>query len=513
MEPLEIGSATQLFLDDRFFLAADGVDLVVHPPEKVEEPCLVADRPWEGRVWGYGTVLRGDDGFLMWYTVRVAEGPGYCISLARSADGIRWEKPELGLAREIEDGRNNIVMGYGAAGLRGSMEDCGHHVFQDPRVGPEERYGMLIRPVRGGLVLFRSPDGLAWKPTGITVLDDLRRYDPSGTFLGKEFHLDSQNVVFWDGRIGKYVAYVRRNFERNGQLRTVARGESPSLSGFPHPRDMPVVLCSDDLDPRAPSPQGFDGEPVSDFYTSAAVRYEAVQDSYFMFPSAYHKFDGWFADFHGGKPLNAGAVDIRFAASRDGVTWRRYGRRPFVRLGVKGRFDSGSLYMLYGIAESGPDSLFLYYFGTDHLHGWAREDAHRERNDRLLSAAGLAAEHDLFAVGRLCMRRDGFVSARGSYRGGEFVTPPMRFSGSLLALNADLSALGMIRIEMQDGDGAPLPGFSMRECVPVHSVNSSRLPVRWGPEADLARLAGRPVRMRVAIRDADLYSFRFTSGP
>ena len=35
------------------------------------------------------------------------------------------------------------------------------------------------------------------------------------------------------------------------------------------------------------------------------------------------------------------------------------------------------------------------------------------------------------------------------------------------------------------------------------------VPVRWREGADLGALAGRPVRLRFVLREADLYAFRF----
>jgi len=61
---------------------------------------------------------------------------------------------------------------------------------------------------------------------------------------------------------------------------------------------------------------------------------------------------------------------------------------------------------------------------------------------------------------------------------------------------------------MQNADGKPLPGFRLDECVEVLGDELERV-VRWRGGADASRLAGTPVRLRFALRDADLYAFRF----
>ncbi len=99
--------------------------------------------------------------------------------------------------------------------------------------------------------------------------------------------------------------------------------------------------------------------------------------------------------------------------------------------------------------------------------------------------------------------------------GGEFVTRPLRFSGSELFLNYSTSAAGSIRIEIQDEDGQPIPGFTLEES-PVLFGDHIERPVKWQRPGTsitdpmrLDRLAEKPVRLRFVLKDADLYSLRF----
>jgi hypothetical protein len=92
--------------------------------------------------------------------------------------------------------------------------------------------------------------------------------------------------------------------------------------------------------------------------------------------------------------------------------------------------------------------------------------------------------------------------------GGEATTKPFVFSGNQLEINFSTSAAGSIGIELQDENGKPLPGFTLEECPEIYGDEIERT-VEWNSNADLSKLEGKPVRMRIVLKDADLYSFRF----
>lgn len=68
-----------------------------------------------------------------------------------------------------------------------------------------------------------------------------------------------------------------------------------------------------------------------------------------------------------------------------------------------------------------------------------------------------------------------------------------------------------MRVEIQDESGAPIPGFTLDDC-PERFQDRIDLPVRWCSEARLGALAGRPVRLRFALYDADIYAMCFVKG-
>ena len=116
---------------------------------------------------------------------------------------------------------------------------------------------------------------------------------------------------------------------------------------------------------------------------------------------------------------------------------------------------------------------------------------------------------------RMVLRTDGFVSLNAGYGGGEVVTKPLTFEGSNLVLNFATSAAGSIHIEIQDEAGRTLPGFSLEESPLVwgddieHTVRWERSHARATSHEPLRRIAGKPVRLRLVMKDADLFSLRF----
>ena len=57
-------------------------------------------------------------------------------------------------------------------------------------------------------------------------------------------------------------------------------------------------------------------------------------------------------------------------------------------------------------------------------------------------------------------------------------------------------------------DGKPIPGFAVDDCLEIIGDEITRT-VAWKNGEDLSSLAGRPVRLRFVMHDADLYALRF----
>lgn len=491
---LDVGSRRQLFIDDRFVQAARSIDFRVHAPRKTGDVTLTADPPHE--LGQYNTVLEHNGVYHLWYSA----GPGVCY--ARSRDGIHWDKPSLNLTSGSLPAPNNVVLGSGAGGLKGGPH--GLMVFIDPTAPDSERFRLVANPEQfdSFLQIFSSPDGIHWKHSNRDIL----KFDNTK----KPFHLDSQNTVFWDDRLRKYVVYFRKNLrQRNSQARSIARAESTTLS-FGHVQDWPAVFTAHERTPGHYDPVRKSQVAVLDVYTNGVTKYPWAEDVYFMFPTLYYHYGAFQNEFREQVPVNAGVIDVRFGASRDGIGWNTYDFRPFVPLGMQGDFDARRIYMVYGIVPAlNGREMYMYYMGTNEAHGWGRDD----KNNRLLTAAGLGGEPERRAISRVTLRRDGFVSVSAGSGGGEFTTPAMKFGGNQLVLNVDTSAAGEVQVEVQDEEGKPIPGFTLQDADLIHSANAIDRPVTWNRQSAIDKLQGKTVRLHFVIRDADLYAFQFRERP
>ena len=477
-EPIIIGSRRELFVDRALIAHIDGrAELTLHQPTP-REIAITFDQPWEGNASGYPTVFQDGDIYRLYYRghrylidkppLRQAQSEVVCY--AESRDGIHWVKPKLSLFTWPGAKENNIVW-------RGGAEAHNFAPFKDtnPHCPPDERYKAVGGTVTTkGILTFKSADGIHW-----SKLSD-------GPVVTKGA-FDSHNTIFWDADRQRYSMYVR----------TIAKVNSKSYRaiGLAHSRDFktwsePVGLTY----PNSP-PQGM--------YTNQIGPYHRAPHILFGFPTRYvprpltkhvQKLDPvplrkllTAADRRIGTDLTDGV----FMSSRDGLAFHRWDE-AFLRPGpqAEGRWVYGDNYQSYGLWETksatpgGPNEISLHF-----NEGSWRDDAHRLR--------------------RYTIRLDGFASLHAPYAGGELTTKPLVFRGERLSLNYSTSAAGSVRIEIQDAASSqPISGFSLADSEELYGDTTDQQ-VSWKNGSDLSSLAGKPVRLRFVLRDADVFSFRF----
>lgn len=510
-ETIHIGTSKQLFMDQALIETETGVDLVMNTPYQPAEPVLVPDAPWEkgpGSSYGiYSSVLQDEGRIRIWYHMRcgdyVSGEDEACVGYAESADGINFSKPVLNLHETNGSRENNIVI---------PSRIGGSSVWVDPNAPPEERYknqSKVYSPpeVWGHFHMHSSPDGIHWK-----LFRDLE-ISRGGW--------DTQNIVFWDPVIGRYVLYTRYWVAQrhgtatgNENYRTIRRLESDDLI---HWENQDIVMRPDEsdlsaydtgmpLDPDAPE---FPRSRVPfDYYGATVFKYPDPEGLYIMLSHAnWYWFDR--------EPVvttirddmdvereetrqiyGPSRFDARLSVSRDGVRFERCGgRSPFLSPGAEGGFSSRMIWSMPEPVVMG-DEIWLYYAGTNRDHDGIVDDS---------------AKGHLSGIGRAVLRLDGFVSADAGYEGGEIVTPPVQLAGNRLELNVDTGGGGSVRVEMQDENGLPLDGYTLADASYVCG-NSVRMPVRWGEQDGVGTLAGRPVKIRFVLRDCKLYAFQFLAG-
>ena len=508
---LDVGSSKQLFVDEMFIASRSGVELVMNPPYQSCEPVLTMDEPHEVQSQSsfgiYSSVLKEDDGRIrIWYHARKGEDRSGLdqayVGYAESTDGIHFTKPALNLFEEDGSTANNIVI---PSKLGGSS------VWIDPNAPPEERYknqSKVYNPdVSMQFHMHSSPDGIRWKMFQNIELD-------------RGGGWDTQSIIFWDPAIGRYVLYTRHWFakrhgtaEGNENYRTVRRLESDDLRGWDNqsivmwPDEVDLATYETDVPLRPEGPDSPYGRVPMDYYGASVFKYPDADGVYVMMANAnwyWYNRDPVVTTIRDDMDVlreetqrinGPSRFDARLAVSRDGVSFQRCGgRRPFMSPGPEGSFSSRMVWAMPNPVRMG-DELWIYYSGTNRDH------------DGLLDPA---AEGHLSGIGRAIMRLDGFVSADAEYGGGEIVTPVVRFEGAQLELNVDTGGGGSVLVELQEAAGRPIAGYTEKEAAFVCG-NSVRMPVCWGKRRDVSELAGKPIRVRFAMRDCKLYAFQFTS--
>jgi hypothetical protein len=183
-------------------------------------------------------------------------------------------------------------------------------------------------------------------------------------------------------------------------------------------------------------------------------------------------------------PAYAGdASDAVLLTSRGGDVYDRTFLEGFLRPGVGPRnWVSRTNYPALNVVPTGTEELSLYA-----NQDYAQPTAH---------------------LRRYTLRTDGFASVRAPARGGEVLTRPLTFAGRRLVVNFATSAAGGLRVELQVASGTAVPGFALGDCRELVGNEIERA-VDWTAGGDVGRLAGRPVRLRFALADADLYAIRF----
>ena len=292
---------------------------------------------------------------------------------------------------------------------------------------------------------------------------------------------DTQNIAFWDPVRHHYWCYLR---DFHNGIRDIRVATSDDFRTWTEPDTSRYVDSPDEADLHQP---GLALWPRTHLFVGFPTRYveRAWSPSFHALPDPEHRRNRM--KFH--PRFGTAITDGLFMTSRDGRTFHRWGE-AFVRPGIerKDNWLYGDGYQNWGLIETAaddplaPPELSIYVIENN----WKGPTRLR----------------------RHTLRIDGFVALNASSKGGEFVTKPLTFVGKELSLNVSTSAAGSLRVELQDASGHPLKDHALTDCDEVFGDSLERM-VTWKGSPDVGPLAGRPVRLRVVMRDADLYSLRF----
>ena len=291
----------RLFVDMADVDLGERVERLFHTAVKQPQPVLRQQAPWECHSGMCGSVIYdADEGrFKAWYMAgHWAEGHEHVQCLATSTDGIRWERPELGLHEALGSRRNNIVI------------PCSHHegkdhwesMLKDPHDPDDQRRYKALGwssydwdgPL-AGIYSATSPDGLSWRHSP----EPLFRYHPRpGTDdLGPVG--DAQSLMV-DSPRGRYVAFLRGVPERL------------------------LSISEDFVHWTAPRP-----------FLAPLHEEEALYNNT-GFPYGAH-YLGFLTHFD--KRRHTQTQTLRLLTSRDGETWSRVPGPSLIGLGEIGEWD------------------------------------------------------------------------------------------------------------------------------------------------------------------------------
>ncbi len=481
--PIDIGSRRELFVDDVLVQSLNNARRQLHHPV-AREIAIVHDAAWEGAGSGYHSMIRDGDRLRMYYrgsALGVEKGrltlgdEVYCY--AESRDGLSFAKPTLELFEFQGSKQNNIIWkGVGThnfAPFLDARPDC-------PASSKFKALGG--QAAEGGLFAFHSADGIHWS------LMSEQPVVTRGAF-------DSQNLAFWDPTASLYRAYFR-TFTAG-----VTTGKEWKPAGF---RAIRTATSRDFLTWENEADLTYKNSPVEHLYTNQIAPYPRAPHILIGFPTRYVE-RGWSDSMRALPELaqreQRSAAHLRYGtalteglimASRDGVHFERW-NEAFLRPGPQRpktwlyghQYIAWNTVVTQSSLPGAPDEISLY----------ASEGSwHGKENE----------------IRRYTLRMDGFVSVSAPWEGGEMLTRPIKFSGDRLELNFATSAAGEVRVEIQDLEGKPIPGFASSDCAPIFGDAIDRT-VTWSGGSQVTRLANQPIRLRFQLRDADLYAFQFGS--
>lgn len=451
MPPINIANRLEPFIDTYLIDTIDGLTHTLHQPN-AQEISIVHDQPWEGNTCCYHTVFQDDDLFRMYYRGSrhdpdSTKTPYEVTCYAESTDGINWTKPNLNLF-EFEGSKNNNIV----------WQETGAHDFSpfkdpNPNATPDAQYKALARG-EGGLHAFKSPDGIHWT----------RIADHAVITEGK---FDSQNLAFWDTLKNCYVDY-HRGFRPIGDKKV---------------RDILTCTSTDFVNWTEPTYITQTGAPVEQLYTNQILPYHRAPHFYVGFPMRFVPERTVYDIAKGG------VSDGVFMSSRDGQNFHRW-PEALIRPGLNDEnWICRNNMIAWGILETATTiskQTELSLYATEHYYS-------RERCNQ---------------VRRHTVRLDGFASLHATANGGTCITKPLTFEGNTLHANFSTSAIGQLSIEIQNEDGTPIPNFTHNNCDDIYGDDISRA-ITWQGQSHLQTLSGKPIRLNIQLKDADLFAIQF----
>ena len=457
----DIQRTRYLLLDSRIIESTDNLELTVGTVKKdINNPLFGEDKPWEPRFDNpYLSIIYDEEEkiYKCWYSIFIKVGPGegnpgenipseerawhkwtegfrdYGVCYATSKDGIHWEKPELGVIEYNGSKKNNIVIVF----------NHGVTVMKDlHETDPQKRY-KAFHPENGESGVWFSADGIHWgEPIDVGPIDNG----------------DTNNCVWWDEDLGKYVGITRhwggdKTTGLYGSMghRHVSRVESEDFLNWSEPE---IIIKGLDLRMQ--------------IHDMPVVKHAGV----------YLGMVGLF-------DIQASKQWCELAWSPDSKEWHRIQPgTPLIPNGDYGEYYWGCIFTAIPLIRE--DGILMYYGANDgRFMAW--------RNGYL------ALAH---------LRADGFAGyeliAGGANKTGSLTTIPVSVVNTSLNISADVAPSGFVKVTALDVQNNILAEGELI------SKTVTDAQIQWKENFKFKKLEGKKIKLKFELRESKLYSFSFS---
>ncbi len=444
--PVDIGSRRELFVDD--FLIGELKQLSLKMHEPVKAPRAKSPLPERHMM----TIIKDGDLYRAWYR---GIDPSYTGESHSGSPG------ETVFYAESRDGSEWEFPKLGLHEYGGSLDNnailakeppylTNFMPFLDTRPGvdPAERYKAIAGYPGPGDKRGKAKEGMGLY--GFVSPDGIKwtKKNEIIPYRSEWRHaFDSPNVGFWSEAEQLYVCYFR-TWQEPDRLRSISRATSPDFVHWSDPVEMNPNL------------------PGEHLYTSMTQPYLRAPQIYIAFPTRFVPQAKDSAD-----SVQDNITDLLFMTTRAGSDhYDRTFTEAFIRPGLDPkRWVNRANYVAENIIQTGPEELSIYHRSGD----------------------------------RYVLRPDGFISVHAGSQEGTLLTKPLIFAGKDLELNISTAALGSAQVEILSETGTVLATSEKLVGDAIDRV------VKWDKEANIGAYAGKPVKLRIKLKEADLYSLRF----
>ena len=288
---------------------------------------------------------------------------------------------------------------------------------------------------------------------------------------------DIAGDILWNREAGLYQLFVRPVYGD----RRVAMSTTTDFTQFTRPV---TIMQPDAMDRVGTELYDMPPRPYEDFYIGllnvfTSDRFEEVSLSKDWPQIKYF-----------------GRMETELAYSYNGLYWYRAERKPFIGVRDYGLPGGGSAYGKEMLRTR--DDRLLFFVVGDY-------GGHAARIDKEFDWPYGSGYRSLMLYE---MRLDGFCSLKTWGRDGVLRTKVVIPRDGAMRLNVRTMAHTSIRVQMLDGATAqPIPGYTWEEALPISGDHLYARP-RWQERDDIAELVDRPVRVEIALREAELFAIR-----